>query len=168
MLFRFSPSPPFTAIFPITFRTTVAVLLLTFLMGTTACPPAPPSSAGGHSFQAQQNSPTRSWPTPLTVNLVRPGTYSQYGGTLLQTVSPDEIRRIQDLHNHLRSTVATGSLPGFPPASDMAFLVSCQCACFTGYLSRSLTINLALCKTVPFSPKGSLEASGPGENILLH
>ncbi|XP_064470117.1 scoloptoxin SSD976-like [Ornithodoros turicata] len=47
------------------------------------------------------------------------GYYGEPNGTILQAISPEEVRQIIELHNMLRNRLAAGNLPGFPPAANM-------------------------------------------------
>ncbi|XP_077541109.1 scoloptoxin SSD976-like [Haemaphysalis longicornis] len=85
-------------------------------------PPPPPPNWQAHlrpHTPTRVPRPPRVWPVPLTLNLVTPGYWGTYNGTLFQAVSPEEVIRITALHNQLRATLAAGELPRFPSATDM-------------------------------------------------
>ncbi|XP_049529030.1 scoloptoxin SSD976 isoform X2 [Dermacentor silvarum] len=84
--------------------------------------------------------PPRVWPFPATLNLIRPGLWSTYNGTLLQAVSPEEVTFITRLHNELRQTLAAGKLPGFPTAADMLRLE------YDGEVARRAQVHSQSCR----------------------
>ncbi|XP_075750485.1 scoloptoxin SSD976-like [Rhipicephalus microplus] len=82
----------------------------------------------------------RTWPFPATLNLIRPGLWSTFNGTLLQSVSPDEVVFITRFHNELRQTLALGKLGGFPPAADMLLLE------YDGEVARRAQVHSQSCR----------------------
>ncbi|KAL3209378.1 hypothetical protein MRX96_038148 [Rhipicephalus microplus] len=82
----------------------------------------------------------RTWPFPTTLNLIRPGLWSTFNGTLLQSVSPDEVVFITRFHNELRQTLALGKLGGFPPAADMLLLE------YDGEVARRAQVHSQSCR----------------------
>ncbi|KAH7964587.1 hypothetical protein HPB51_027175 [Rhipicephalus microplus] len=106
-------------------------------------PPPPPPWWNPHTRPHTPNHwfmMNRTWPFPATLNLIRPGLWSTFNGTLLQSVSPDEVVFITRFHNELRQTLALGKLGGFPPAADMLLLE------YDGEVARRAQVHSQSCR----------------------